>query len=446
MSTPTEKTFRILRANGVRMEPLNEALVMELVRKGELCAEDQIQRMGSDRWRTIIQLAPHLFVAPPAILASEQLAYEEEFPSIPPFSPSVDADAPIELSPENEWMHVPGSATPSSGRLGQQEKAEDFTDRMEREPTRRTEKRTQTRSVALGTRAGAGSSIAIIAWIFAGLLALESLRQVDRVAVAAQSPTPILGVLPFGGERMLASVLVQFRSEVVRSLSSAGGDALTINGATNLADALEARKRQAQSMVFRVLGISLLIGAPHVYLAVIPGGILLGMLLSRSTSRARPFDEKTMWWTWTTWASAPIAGYLLIRIVTSEALPQLPLLIVVGASAAMIPAVLIPGRVEEMLRDLFGDFGSERFFRLGSIASKILLGGILARCAVLLLVSFGGEEGMGSTELLPFSPQELLTWITGVQVAGIACMAWWAVELALLAPKLPREGEVASRS
>ena len=433
MSTPTEKTFRILRANGVRMEPLNEALVMELVRKGELCAEDQIQRMGSDRWRTIIQLAPHLFVAPPAILASEQLAYEEECPSIPPFSPSVDADAPIELSPENEWMRPTGPLKPNAGRMEEDDGIKiDLTDPSAMASNFAEQNKARLMTAGLDAvksyRGGKVSKIAIIAWIFAGLLAFESFRQVD-VLVEGNDPESQItahfrtrGYPPFGMETFIV--------EIVRPWLQGWMKEQAIN-----AESVSAMNQDESNELFksnhaavRAGAVAMLLFRPHVFLALIPGGLLFSMLIRLSPERDRLLDARTMWWCWTTWISAPILGIIAACVLPGFSITALAL-VLLGASALTIPGALIPRRMTVMLRGLLGDDGHRRFFRLGATAS------------LLLLIGFGGcAVNMGIASIYP-TVSDLTGLFSAIEVAGIACMAWWATELAILIPKIAAVAE-----
>lgn len=55
------REFRIRTLTGVTREPVQETKLAELIQAGKLGPADEAQRMGSQRWRTMQELAPHFF-------------------------------------------------------------------------------------------------------------------------------------------------------------------------------------------------------------------------------------------------------------------------------------------------------------------------------------------------------------------------------------------------
>lgn len=61
MPDPSIREYRIRTLTGLTREPVQETKVAELIRAGRLGPADEAQRIGSQRWRTMQELAPHLF-------------------------------------------------------------------------------------------------------------------------------------------------------------------------------------------------------------------------------------------------------------------------------------------------------------------------------------------------------------------------------------------------
>ena len=180
---------------------------------------------------------------------------------------------------------------------------------------------------------------------------------------------------------------------------------------------------------FRTGVVAMLLFMPHVILALIPGGLLFSMLIRLSPERDRLLDARTMWWCWTTWISAPILGIIATCVLPGFSLTTLAPLVYSGACALTIPGALIPRRMTVMLRGLLGDDGHRRFFRLGATASLLILTGLGGRTV-----------NWGISSMYP-TVTDLGGLFSAIEVAGIACMAWWATELAILIPKISAVAE-----
>lgn len=55
------REFRIRTLTGITREPVQETKLAELIQAGKLGPADEAQRIGSQRWRTMRELAPHFF-------------------------------------------------------------------------------------------------------------------------------------------------------------------------------------------------------------------------------------------------------------------------------------------------------------------------------------------------------------------------------------------------
>lgn len=412
MTAGSQRQFRIRTMDGFTREPVTEAELVTLIRRGRLGADDEAQRIGSERWRTLQQLAPNLFTQQASddnLLAD--LATEVRAVPRPVARPYGLEEEEKEAAEEDEerWQE---EEEEEGEEVEAEEEEEEFA------PTRKSAKKAakkgsarkkapapRRREVKVAT-VRPGSPMAnfnVLAWVFVGVAGLEVLRWLNAMLVSNSA----------------AAVLAQATGGMMTPL-------------------LPIPPSFVQSMTLpAVLGLLFVVGQPLLVLGTVPGALMTNKLLKAMPEDERPFSEKQNWIRWMLWLIAPLGGIILLRVLSPESL-TLPAVIGAASSGVLVLFGLYLVSISQAVRNRVEESGAGTLRPLGMIAGWMLVGAAGARALVYLYLGFM-TEGMASGGAGPGDLKLLMELSTYAQIGAVGVTVAWAVELALILPKIADE-------